>query len=285
MHNLQEFSMNDKMMLQSIIPLMLLVTTHAASSSYRGFPYGEPCYVLDCDALAWKLQWSKVEHVDGNMVACFTISPKACRDESKYNCCKVFSNNIPKIDLSTNPSCRDKIITTTVNGVKLKKVEVPTFRNQVTKTPFSEVRLWDVNLDKSTAPGARVCLTVKPPCDDLESFCTDMSDGKCKYSVLNVNDGHTCCPTCDFSSGHIEPFPLNNPPPSSKPRPSPSTQPPPFKLPSPSKKPDDTQCGNGVCEPFESMRTCPRDCNPVCGNGLCEVSEDWTRCPYDCLRK
>ena len=187
------------MLLQTMMMFLMLLQTQAASSQYRGFPYGEPCNVLKCEALVWKLNWTSVVKTTHQMKACFKVSRTSCKDTSKYNCCKEFSNFIPKIDLSTNPACAGKISSVTVNGKKLAKVEVSTFRNQVTKRSFSEVRLWDVNLTGATAPGATVCLTVSAPCNDLEFFCKDVDDGKCKYSILNARNGHTCCPTCSFA--------------------------------------------------------------------------------------
>lgn len=45
-------------------------------------------------------------------------------------------------------------------------------------------------------------------------------------------------------------------------------------------------CGNGVCEPFESSRICPRDCGvaSVCGDWLCDAGENCASCPGDCRR-
>jgi hypothetical protein len=186
------------MLYKTFLLLFALQVANAASSQYRGFPYGEPCNVLQCQALPWKLKWSSVKTTGNQMTACFKLTKVPCKDTSKYNCCNVFGNYIPKIDLSTNPACNGKIAYATVNGVKLKKVEVATFRNQVTKKPFSEIRLWNVNLNAKTAPTATICVTANAPCNKLSYFCTDPADGKCKYAILNINTGHTCCPTCAF---------------------------------------------------------------------------------------
>ena len=47
-----------------------------------------------------------------------------------------------------------------------------------------------------------------------------------------------------------------------------------------------TTCGDGVCEAFESARTCPRDCHTgsVCGDWLCDAGENCASCPGDCQR-
>jgi len=41
-----------------------------------------------------------------------------------------------------------------------------------------------------------------------------------------------------------------------------------------------SQCGNGVCEGFESHKNCRSDC--YCGNGVCERNENVNNCPADC---
>jgi hypothetical protein len=43
-------------------------------------------------------------------------------------------------------------------------------------------------------------------------------------------------------------------------------------------------CGNGLCEPGETVASCYADCATaaVCGNGICEPGEDPTNCPADC---
>jgi cysteine-rich repeat protein len=45
-------------------------------------------------------------------------------------------------------------------------------------------------------------------------------------------------------------------------------------------------CGDGTCEPFESARTCPRDCHTasVCGDWVCDAGENCASCPGDCQR-
>ena len=42
-------------------------------------------------------------------------------------------------------------------------------------------------------------------------------------------------------------------------------------------------CGNGVCDPTESVTKCAKDCPATaCGNGSCEVGETTDNCPKDC---
>jgi hypothetical protein len=52
------------------------------------------------------------------------------------------------------------------------------------------------------------------------------------------------------------------------------------------QSPTDVICGNNICEPGESSRSCLADCpksNPVqCGDGLCEDGESWNSCEADC---
>lgn len=53
---------------------------------------------------------------------------------------------------------------------------------------------------------------------------------------------------------------------------------------------DDDTCGNHVCDPGESMSSCPEDCHAVgsgsgsgtCGNHVCDAGETPTSCPQDC---
>jgi hypothetical protein len=49
--------------------------------------------------------------------------------------------------------------------------------------------------------------------------------------------------------------------------------------------PHDCWCGNGTCDPAESLNgTCPEECgeDSLCGNGVCDESETERTCVYDC---
>jgi hypothetical protein len=42
-------------------------------------------------------------------------------------------------------------------------------------------------------------------------------------------------------------------------------------------------CGDGECDPaHENSVSCPTDCGSICGNGSCEPGESFGNCPYDC---
>jgi hypothetical protein len=41
-------------------------------------------------------------------------------------------------------------------------------------------------------------------------------------------------------------------------------------------------CGNQICDPGESSRSCPNDCATVCGNQICEPGEHMLNCTADC---
>ena len=45
-------------------------------------------------------------------------------------------------------------------------------------------------------------------------------------------------------------------------------------------------CGDGICDPGETIETCPSDCEAVapevCGDSACTPSESCTNCPEDC---
>lgn len=45
-------------------------------------------------------------------------------------------------------------------------------------------------------------------------------------------------------------------------------------------------CGNGLCEPLETMASCPVDClyEGFCGDAKCNGTEDYDKCPEDCRK-
>jgi hypothetical protein len=43
-----------------------------------------------------------------------------------------------------------------------------------------------------------------------------------------------------------------------------------------------SKCGNDICEPSESCRSCLADCSPCCGDGTCFGNETCITCPADC---
>jgi hypothetical protein len=199
----------------AVLILLGIGSVEAQSSKYRGFPYGEPCSQLACSAQPWQLTWTSFRvSAPGRSVACFRLSKKSCSPPSgstKKDCCKTFSSLIGKIDLSTREACRGKVARVTLSAPgsgpakQLKKVEVVAFRNQKSGKTFAEVRLWDVNLTAEAALKTTVCLELVAPCDSLKTFCVNPDSpggSECQYAILDVYDGHHCCPTCP-SAGFV----------------------------------------------------------------------------------
>ena len=163
----------------------------AAWPVFGGFPAGR-CAQRTCDASPYKIAWSTVQSP-----LCFTVTRSVCRDDSAYDCCETFDNLFNKIVLTSPPECQKTVKRVTVNGtVKGGGVYFDLYDNETR----GELRLTNLLLDYTNAPGSVFCLTISPPCSSLQDFCKDRNDRPCRYAVYDVAK-HMCCPTCVIENG------------------------------------------------------------------------------------
>jgi hypothetical protein len=144
------------------------------------------------------------------MNACFIIDGKSCIDNTKYNCCNIFTTNLNKVVVATNPNCYKTIKSVTLDGV----IKGGGVYNSLygTNNSYAELRLTALNF--ATSPINKIfCLNVAPPCNTLETFCSTSDTHQCLFALFNP-DLHTCCPTCNFTiptnNNTVSPPPDNN---------------------------------------------------------------------------
>lgn len=161
----------------------LLALNPLSVSSYV-FPYGR-CYDPKCSSSPYKVLWQpeKINKTHGTY--CFIFRTKKCKN-TKYNCCKLLQETLPKLELHVNTQCQPALTQVTQND-KLKRGGV--FFDIYTKTQ-SEIRLTALNLPGPNVTNTTFCLTLKPPCIPLQNFLYSY-----KIAFWEVAK-HECCPQC-----------------------------------------------------------------------------------------
>jgi hypothetical protein len=164
--------------------LFYLLTQLLALTTAYVFPYGR-CYDSKCSSSPYKVLWQPEQLNKTHGTYCFTFRTKKCKN-TQYNCCKLFRETLPKIELHVNTQCQPALAQVTQNG-KLKRGGV--FFDIYTKTQ-SEIRLTALALPGPTVPNTTFCLTLKPPCIPLQNFLYSY-----KIAFWEVTK-HECCPQC-----------------------------------------------------------------------------------------
>lgn len=107
--------------------------------------------------------------------------------------------------------------------------------------------------------------------------CNSCGDGFCQTNFENQT---TCSTDCGSPAPPVNPPPVNPPPVNPPPVNPPPVNPPPINP--PPVIPPVNNCGNGICDPGETLQSCPIDCS-VCNDGVCSGAETTYNCPSDCL--
>lgn len=173
--------------------LFLLLLSSLAVYANAGFPTGR-CYVPTCEASPYDLTWvSQTDIGGGNVRACFNVTSKPCIDDAyrQYGCCGIFNNLLYKIVLASQPSCAHSVKAVYLNGVKRGGgIYFDNYEGQ-----HSELRITNLNIPGSNAPGKTFCIDLAPPCASIADFCVEERSQLCKFSIFDTG-AHQCCPTC-----------------------------------------------------------------------------------------
>lgn len=174
--------------LYNMIFYVMLLLPLAVTAS---FPMGR-CYSSSCEATPYDIAWTSETALGNDMVsACFTVTSKPCIDTTGLNCCQSFATQLHKIKLSTNQNCITSLVNVTVNGTrKGGGVYIEADVGQQ-----AELTLTTLRIPGDKAVNTKFCLTLKPPCNSIESYCVDDRSGLCKFAMYN-DPNHVCCATC-----------------------------------------------------------------------------------------
>jgi hypothetical protein len=171
--------------------LVALLGLSSGASAWWSFPNGK-CYDRACESNPYNLKLITQTGIDQNTTRyCYDLNVKRCKD-TKYKCCSVLSENLPKIVFKTKRRCAKAVVEVTVGG-KPKKGGV--YFDEY--TTHSELRVTAlVGLNTTVPPEARrLCITLKRPCHTMKTFCG--ANKNCKYAAWEV-EKHECCPTCSL---------------------------------------------------------------------------------------
>lgn len=173
------------MLLYLLTQLLALTTFNPNPVTAYVFPYGR-CYDPVCSSSPYKVLWQPEQINKTHGTYCFTFRTKKCKN-TKYNCCNLFQNTLPKVELHVNTQCQPALTQVTQNG-KIKQGGV--YFDIYTKTQ-SEIRLTALNLPGPNVTNTTFCLTLKPPCIPLQNFLYSY-----KIAFWEVTK-HECCPQCN----------------------------------------------------------------------------------------
>lgn len=184
--------------------LALLIVFSAVSVSNcqpYSFPRGK-CYEKRCGASPYAFTWvSKTISDDlSKSTTCMRVHVRPCTVESQYGCCSTFRKQLKKFTMWVKPSCKDALVSVSVNGVeKGGGVFYDVYNDQ-----NAELRVTSFDgIDENTASSTEICMTWRSPCIHTTDFC-NLKNGLCYMSVWET-DRHECCPRCTIGDA-VEEF-------------------------------------------------------------------------------
>lgn len=175
----------------------------------NAFPMGR-CYMPDCETTPYI--------VNPINDTCFSIATRHCDDDTPFNCCQMYKDNLNKIVFKTVHACERTIESLTINGVrKGGGIYFEKYNNGID----AEYRLTALRLNYDNANGTVFCMQRKDPCQTWDAFCPP----PCQYSVFDPVS-HVCCATCQPTNppgsvqtanppGSVPPIPQTTNPPGS----------------------------------------------------------------------
>jgi hypothetical protein len=167
---------------------ILFVALFCLTQSTAVFPMGS-CATTDCMGSPYDFVWTLIDQNAG--LFCFDIHNKITAGNSNA-CATSFQNQFTKFVIKSQPICQNAFVQVNINGHK--KGGGVFFSTFGINNSEAELRVTSMAYTNKTIPGNTFCLIVKPPCNDLATFC---GGDTCYYSVYDPFT-HDCCPVCMF---------------------------------------------------------------------------------------
>ncbi|PNW69879.1 hypothetical protein CHLRE_17g696500v5 [Chlamydomonas reinhardtii] len=205
--------------LLALCAVLLVGTVDARRSMLAAAGRTFPPYSCESDPSLspFKLESAYTTSPSANgMRVCFNgAAPQPCPKDNP--CCS--KADFYKLELRVRPTCRRAIGSVTVNGLP---APVPTFEVFGSAHDKALFKLPRLNLTTANVTGAKICITLKDPCPNLEALCPE-GDGSCTYAIGSMAAMPCkCCPVNKLGFFPPPPSPKPpSPPPPAPPSPSP----------------------------------------------------------------
>ena len=97
-----------------------------------------------------------------------------------------------QVEIETKSTCYGSLSYSTVDGTK----KPPFFQQK----PNPVIKVNNINKSFKDAPGTRVCVVLKAPCNDMVKLCPP-GNGQCLYGIFNnpAQQRAPCCPLGVFT--------------------------------------------------------------------------------------